>query len=80
MVDHLLSWSTTRYNSFWSVAKCWVLDRGPYILFRKLFFIIKRRLESEIKIIPTYTITVKFGRPLAIIVHYTVQFLKVKLK
>ena len=45
---------------------------GPDIL-KIMFIIIKRRLKSERKKFQ-HTIIMKFGRPLAIIVHYTVQF------
>ena len=49
-----------------------VSNMGPNTFF-KLNKIIIRRLKSEIKKFK-HTILMKFGGPLAIIVHYTVQF------
>ena len=46
---------------------------GPNTFFKCLKIII-RRLRSEITKISKRTILMKFGGPLAIIVHYTVQF------
>ena len=54
-------------------CKSSVPDMMPYYYFKYLKNISKRRLKNEIKNFQP-TIHMKFGRPLAIIFHYTVQF------
>ena len=53
-------------------CKSSVPDMGPNTILRIKKYI-KRRLKVKLKIIP-HTIFINFGRPLAIIVHYMVQF------
>ena len=54
-------------------CKSSVSNMSPNTYFKILKYII-RRLKSEIKKKFKHTILMKFGGPLAIIVHYTVQF------
>ena len=54
-------------------CKSFVPDMGPNTIL-KILIKIKRCLKSEIKNISNIQSFLKFGRPLAIIVHYMVQF------
>ena len=56
-------------------CKSSVPDMGPNTTFKIKKIYIKRRLVLKVKLKKSqHTIFIKFGRPLVIIVHYTVQF------